>query len=171
VQNFAAFTDPEYLASTLPTSGSLLYLLQWFQSQFLSINIVVEDLQFVVMCIWMLIAGLACALKAIPKWLKLFIIVSTFQMAIPGAPYVMTWNVAAILLLTSNRKAAQYQDGRLTIEKVIEILAWVTVFTCSAPHHAKFFTSPMLVMLIIVTTLICYGPLKSRMEPMKQTKL
>lgn len=168
LQNFASFTDPEYVVSILPTSGSLLYLLQWSQSQFLSINIVVGDLQFVVMFMWMLIVGVACALEAIPKWLKLFFVVSTFQMAIPGGAYVMTWNVVAILLLTSNWKEAQNQDYRLPIEKAIEILAWVTVLICSAPHDARFWLSPILVIFIIVTTLICYGPLRSRIELMKQ---
>jgi hypothetical protein len=129
---------------------------------------VVGDLQFVVMFMWMLIVGVACALEAIPKWLKLFFVVSTFQMAIPGGAYVMTWNVVAILLLTSNWKEAQNQDYRLPIEKAIEILAWVTVLICSAPHDARFWLSPILVIFIIVTTLICYGPLRSRIELMKQ---
>jgi hypothetical protein len=158
-RNFFQFNDPEYLSDVLPTSGSVLYLFDLFQSKLLASSVATMDLQFVIACVWMLVVGLICVLNAVPTWIKILVSMSTFQMAIPGAPYVMTWNIIGILLLSSRWKKVQDKDNKSLFEKILTILAWTSVFVGSVPHDARFWISPILLTSLIGATLIYYGPL------------
>jgi hypothetical protein len=80
-------------------------------------------------------------------------------MAIPGAPYVMTWNIKGILLLPSRWKKFQDKDNKSLFEKILTILAWTSVFVGSVPHDARFWISSVLLTSLIGATLIYYGPL------------
>jgi hypothetical protein len=158
-RNFFQFNDPEYLSDVLPTSGSVLYLFDLFQSKLLASSVATMDLQFVIACVWMLVVGLICVLNAVPTWIKILVSMSTFQMAIPGAPYVMTWNIIGILLLSSRWKKVQDKDNKSLFEKILTILAWTAVFVGSVPHDARFWISSVLLTSLIGATLIYYGPL------------
>ena len=157
VRNFFDFTEPDFLNYISPQSGSLFYLLNLFQIEILGTNIASSDLLLFVTCIWLLIVGWICLQKTVPTWLKLFLAMSSFQMATPGAPYVMTWNIVGILLLSSRLKVTQSQINKSLIEKSLEMVAWAAALTCSIPHDARFWLSPILLTSLIVLTLIYFG--------------
>ncbi len=156
IRNFVEFTEPEFIDYIVPQGGSLLYLLNLFQSEILGLNIATSNLLLVATCIWMLMVGWICSQKTVPTWLKLFLTMSTFQMATPGAPYVMTWNIVGILLLSARLKVAQSQIDKSFIEKVLGLVAWAAVLTCFIPHDARFWLSPILLTSLIVITFVCF---------------